>query len=153
MIWSGAVAICFFSYCLIRARGAGGASPHFLLAGGLITLMLLLDDFFQLHEVAFPEYAGISEDVAYTTYALLLLGFLVWFRTTILQTDFLLLGLGLAGLAFSIGVDLIASLVSLPGLYVFEDGAKLFGIVSWAAYFVLVSSRQIVSGDYRDRRS
>jgi hypothetical protein len=59
--------------------------------------------------------------------------------------------LALAGLGLSIGVDLIASLVSLPGLYVFEDGAKLFGIVSWAAYFVLVSARRIVAGADWDR--
>ena len=151
VIWSGAAAVCFFSYGISQTRAGGGASPHFLLAGGLITLLLLLDDFFMLHEVVFPEHVGIPEDVVYTTYAVLLLGFLVWFRATILQTDYLLLALGLAGLGFSIGVDLIASMVSLPGLYVFEDGAKLFGIVSWAAYFVLVSARRIVAGEYGDR--
>ena len=129
VIWSGAAAVCFFSYGVNRSRAGGGASPHFLVAGGLVTLLLLLDDLFMLHEVVFPEHAGIPEDVVYTTYAMVLVGFLVWYRATIMQTEYVLLMLALAGLGLSIGVDLIASLISLPGLYVFEDGAKLFGIV------------------------
>ena len=148
VIWSGTAAVCFFSYGLIRARSAGGAALNFLLVGGAITVLLLLDDLFMLHEVVFPEYVGVAEDVVYATYALLLLWFLIWFRATILQTDFLLLALALAAIGFSIGVDFIAPIVSIPGLYVFEDGAKLFGIVSWAAYFVLASAHYVMAEDH-----
>lgn len=152
-IWSGAAAVSLFSYGVIRAttRSAGGAGAQFLLAGGLITVLLLLDDFFMLHEVVFPEYLGIVDDAVYAMHALLLVWFLVWFRATILQTDFLLLALALAGMAFSIGIDVVAAIVPVPGHHVLEDGAKLFGIVSWAAYFVRASARSIVPGEGRDR--
>lgn len=151
VIWSGAAAVCFFSYGITRSRVARGAGSHFLLAAGLVTTLLLADDLFQLHEVVFPEHAGIPQNVAYGTYAAVLVGFLVWYRGTILGTDFLLLALAFAGFGVSIGVDVIAAMVSVPGIYVFEDGAKLFGIVSWAAYFVLVSARQVAAVDGRDR--
>lgn len=151
IIWSATAAVCFFTFGVIGARSADGANPTFLFAGGLVTLMLLLDDLYMLHDVVFPEQIGIVEDVTYATYAVVIVGFLVWFRASILQTDFLLLALAIAGLGFSSGVELIASLVSLPGLYVFEDGAKLFGIVSWAAYFVLASARHIIPGEDRAR--
>ncbi len=143
VIWAGAAAICLFSYGVDRSR-TGGASPHFLLAGGLLTLLLMFDDLYMLHEVVLPEHAGIPQNVVYVTYIILVLGFLAWFHKTILQSHYLLLLLALAGLGFSIGVDRIASLVSVPGLYVFEDGAKLFGIVSWSTYFVLVSAHRLV---------
>lgn len=150
VIWSAMAAVCLFSYGVIRRRIPSGASPRFLLAGGLITVLLLLDDLFMLHEVVSPQYLGVLAEVAYAMYAVLLLWFLVWFRSTILQTDFLFLALALTGFGFSIGVDLPAPFYSILGLYLFEDGAKLFGIVSWAGYFVLVSGRQVISGGYQD---
>ena len=144
-IWSGTAAVCLFSYGVIRMRSTGRAGLNFLLAGGLITVLLLLDDFFMLHEVVFPQYVGVVEDVVYAAHALLLVWLLLWFRVTILQTDYLLLALALAAMGFSFSVDFVAPLVSIPGLYVFEDGAKLFGIVSWAAYFVRASARHLVA--------
>ncbi|MGH2561836.1 MAG: hypothetical protein ACRDJH_22465 [Thermomicrobiales bacterium] len=143
VIWSAAAAVCLLSYAVIRNRAAGGASPHFLLAGGLVTVLLLLDDAFMLHEVVFPEHLGVSQKVVYAAHAAVLLWFLVWFRSTILHTDFLLLALALAGFGFSVGTDLTARSTPFAGLYVFEDGAKLFGIVSWAAYFVMVSAQRV----------
>jgi hypothetical protein len=150
VIWSAAAGVCFFTYGIIRARGSGDANPHFFLAAGLITLLLLLDDLFMLHEVVFPVHLGVPEDVVYATHACLLLWFLVWFRSVILQSSFLLLVLAFAGFSVSIGVDLTASLYFVPGLYVFEDGGKLFGIVSWTGYFVLVSARYVVPRGYQD---
>ncbi len=63
----------------------------------------------------------------------------------LLRTGFLLLALALAGFIVSTGVDRIAALISVTGLYVFEDGAKFFAILSWAAYFIRASARQLLS--------
>lgn len=144
MIWAGAAAICFFTYGIVRARTLGRERTHFLLAAGAITTVLLADDLFMLHETVLPEHFGIPEELAYAAYAVLLSGFLVWFRSTILQTDFLLLVLAFAGFGISVGIDLTAMLYSLPGLYLFEDGSKFFGIVCWSAYFARVSAQSIM---------
>ena len=146
VIWSAAATVCLFTYGVNLVWATGGARSHFLLAGGLVTVWLLLDDLFMLHEVVFPEYLGVAEDIVYGTHIVILLAFLVWYRTAILHTPFLLLALAFVGFGVSVGADATASILSVPGLYVFEDGAKLFGIVSWARYFTLASARQIAAG-------
>lgn len=144
LVWAAAATVCFFSYTLVRNRAATGRHAWFLLSGGFITVMLLLDDFFMFHEVVFPEYIGVPENLVYVIYISIVLWFLVWYRSIILQTDFLLLAL--AGTAFGLMVvmDILEYINPLPGFYLLEDGFKLFGIVSWAAYFISVGARQVM---------
>lgn len=145
LIWSGTAAVCLFGAALLRRRGVAPEGARFLLAGGLVTLLLLLDDVFMLHDVVLPLHVGIPEPVVYLVNTLVVLGFLAVFRTAIGQTDFLLLALAFIGLGCSVGVDIVDMLVpfGLRGLFLVEDGAKLFGIVSWAGYFVTVSLRHV----------
>lgn len=145
MIWSGAAAICLFSYGLLRSRSVQDQTSRFLLAGGIVTLILALDDLFMLHEVVFPDNLGVPEEIVYGTYAALILWLVVAFRKIILRTSFLLLILALAGFGLSVGSDAIAPYVAIPGMYLLEDGGKLFGIVSWSAYFTLVGARHIAA--------
>ncbi len=72
-------------------------------------------------------------------------------RAIILRTEFLLLVLAFLGLGLSVVIDLVATVIELPGSYVFEDGGKLFGIVGWTAYFVLVSAREVTAATGRSR--
>jgi hypothetical protein len=65
------------------------------------------------------------------------LAFLVGFRRVILEGDFLLLGLALGFFGLSVAVDVFTD----RELYLWEDGAKFVGIVTWLAYFVRVSAR------------
>ena len=143
MIWTGGAAICLFTYGVIRNRGKGDLTPPFLLYAGLFTLLLTLDDLFMLHEVVFPEELGIPENLTYATYALLAIGLLVLFRSVILKSNFLLLLLALVFLGTSVVVDFFQGMVSIPGWYLWEDGSKLFGIVSWTAYFISVCAQHI----------
>ena len=110
-----------------------------------MTILLLPDDVFMFHEIVFPRYLGVPEKVVYAANAVVVLWFLMAFRSTILQTDFLLLALAFAGLGFSAGADFIETIFPYPGFYLLEDGAKLFGIVSWAAYFITVSYGNFMS--------
>lgn len=131
------------------ARAVGGAAPRarasagFILAGGLVTIVLLLDDLYMLHETVFPEHIGIPENAVYATYAAMLAGFTVAFRDRIRAEDPLLLAGALAGLACSVLLDLIASVVSVPAYYVLEDGGKFFGILCWAAFITRASARHL----------
>lgn len=60
----------------------------------------------------------------YITYAADILWFLIAFRATMLQTSFLVLSLALFGFAVSVVSDFIAPMVSIPGMYLFEDGGS-----------------------------
>jgi hypothetical protein len=84
----------------------------------------------------------------YITYAADILWFLIAFRATMLQTSFLVLSLALFGFAVSVVSDFIAPMVSIPGMYIFENGGKFFGIVNWTAYFVLAAAQHIRSGEH-----
>lgn len=142
MIWSGAAAICFFGYGMVRSGFADRRIPQFLLAGGILTTILLVDDFFLFHEEIFPG-VGIPQDLVLGIYMVLMIAFVVWFRATILQTRYLLLVLAGFGFGMSILVDVLIHLGLVWPLFLAEDGAKLFGIVNWTAYFTTVSAQFI----------
>lgn len=146
LIWSGTFAVCIFSHAVMRNAANRDANAPFLLAGACITLILMVDDVFLFHEIISPRYFGIPQQVIYAVYAVIVLWFLITFRATILRTDFLLLTLALAGFGLSLLFDLTAGVNPYPAQFLFEDGAKIFGLVSWAAYFVLLSARHVMAG-------
>lgn len=143
MIWSGAAAICFFGWAMVRRRSQVKQIPQFLLAGGVFTTILALDDMFLFHEEILPGI-GIPQNLVLGTYVLLAIGFVVRFRVTILQTRFLLLVLAGASFAFSVTVDVLTGFGLIWPLFFLEDGSKLFGIVSWTAYFAYASAQFIL---------
>lgn len=145
IIWSGAAAVCFFAYALGRRSVRWPQHARFLLTGGLITTLLVLDDLYMLHEVVFPDEIGIPERAVYATYMLILLVFVTRFRAIILRNDPLLLIGAFAGLGLSVLMDIVASHVAIPGSYIFEDGGKFFGILCWTAFLVRASARFLAS--------
>jgi hypothetical protein len=77
------------------------------------------------------------------------LAFLLRFTRTILATDYVLLLLAFGFLAASAYVDLFVTpeeffiAGDVPGRHLVEDGLKLFGIFSWAAYFVSTCVKRV----------
>ena len=145
LLWAGTAGICLFAAAAIHGRSGTTEVSRFLLASGGVTLLLMLDDVFLMHDVVLPIHAGIPEVMVYLAYALVLMGFLALFRGVIAATDFLLLLLAFAGLGFSVGLDVLDMLLpfGLRGEFLIEDTAKLLGIVSWAAYFARVALKAI----------
>lgn len=133
MLWCACTAICFFSYAALRKQSKNQKLSLFLLCSGIITLLLLVDDLFLLHEAVFPNYLNISEKKFFAGYALIMLSYFVRFSKTILKTEFLFLLLALGFFGISILID-----IKFTEEYLFEDGAKLLGIVSWVTYFTRV---------------
>jgi hypothetical protein len=106
----------------------------FLLASGLLTTLLLFDDLFQFHRVLYVKYLHLSAGVVFGGYAVLALGYLVYFRRVIFETEYVLLGLALVFLAAAVVFDTVSLLPR--GRTAFSDFLKFFGIVTWVAYFV-----------------
>jgi hypothetical protein len=128
VLWGSAATVCIFAAVARR-----DARAFWTYAAGL-TLLLLLDDWLLLHDVVLPDVFGLPDLVVYAAYALAVLVYLVRYRYVLLLGDWSLLLLSFAWFAASIGFDQLDGLVDLPGLYVWEDGAKLFGIATWLLF-------------------
>jgi hypothetical protein len=53
----------------------------------------MLDDLFLIHEEVFPNHLGESQDVVYAAYVVCASAYMLYFRTMILRTDYLLLAI------------------------------------------------------------
>ncbi len=126
LLWAATAALLFMGAVLLHRQSR---KLRFLLAAGIFTVIIALDDVFQLHN-AISDFLHIKEIVFYLAYFLFLAGFLLYFFRLILnETDFpLLVGallfMGLS-ISFKVGLD----------NYLLEGGFKLLGIAFWLAYF------------------
>lgn len=129
--WAAAAAVCLFS-----AQAVSGVSPRqsreFLVVSGMLTLALGLDDVFLIHEVLFPHF-GILQNIILFVYAGVFVLYLVRFYSVILKTEYIVLGMAFAFFALSASLDWLHPHGIDP--YLWEDGAKLVGIISWLVYF------------------
>jgi hypothetical protein len=133
-------AILLFASRLLSVMQKPGEVKGFLLYGGLLSLLLMLDDFFMLHDWVFREIIPLPENLIFAFYAISGVLFLFYYRKLILKTDYviLLIGFGL------LGVSVIVDALIVVGFYwkysaVLEDGAKFLGMVSWFSYFLKTS--------------
>jgi hypothetical protein len=133
MSWSATVGICWLGTAVLRHRPATHEQTRFLRLSGLITLLLALDDAFMLHEVVFPNYFGIPENVVYLGYAFLLIAYLrlAWFQ--ILASDYLLFMAAFLLLGTSVALDVVLPYSNRMAFL--EDVLKFSGIIFWLAYF------------------
>jgi hypothetical protein len=144
MFWSFSVIVCFFSYALLKANNKTHDVLGFIVFGGFISLVLLLDDLFMLHEYIYPKYFGISEKIVFLSYCLIVLFYLVKFRKIIKETDLSFILLAFFFFSFSILVDMLPKSL-LPWHHFFEDGSKFFGVISWFYYHFSVCFQEVQS--------
>jgi hypothetical protein len=138
--WTGAVA------ALLAASLLPPGTPRAaLLYGGWLTVMLALDDLFQLHEGLFPAL-GLPELAVQGGYAVAAAAYLLAFVRFHVRMDWPLLLAALCLLALSIFAD-----VFLGGdrwrAVLAEDGTKFAGIIAWTAYHVM-AARTLLRGRY-----
>ena len=133
MIWSAAFTICF--YAAWRTDGkTDKRAQEFLIFSGLITMLMTFDDLFQLHELVFPKYLSISENMVYLTYLNIYMIYFIRFRRQLLNSDFIVLGISF----FLLGLSTIIDILPLPieKDTFLEDAIKLLGAITWLIYFV-----------------
>jgi hypothetical protein len=133
MIWSGAAMINFFVAYQIKDNPKERENFLFILFSAFITLMMTLDDLFQLHEFVFPNYFSISDNAVYLTYMNIFLLYFIYFRKRLLASEFTVLGLAFFFLGLSTIIDVLP--LPIPKDTFLEDAIKLFGIVTWFIYY------------------
>lgn len=132
LAWAAAATVCLFGSAFLRGRADLADARRFLLYFCLVTVLLLVDDLFLLHEDVLYGYLGVPELLTFGVYGAFGLIGLVVFRRVIARTDVLLLVMALALFAFSVASDLFPG---TPARHLVEDGSKLVGIFAWLAYF------------------
>jgi hypothetical protein len=142
ILWSFSLSVCLFSYAMVKSSKNARVSPGFILFGGVLSLLMLSDDLFMLHERIYPDLFGISEKITFSIYGLLFLIYTIKFRQKILASEYHFLLLTGFFLALSILFDLLQDSQN-KWHFLFEDGAKLLGIVSWFAYQFRVCFNEI----------
>jgi hypothetical protein len=140
IMWCATSAILFFSSKLLSRDKGHKQATLFLFFGGLLSLMMLIDDLFMMHDVVFPEYLNIDEEIFYVIYGLTVISIFYIYRKIILNSDYIFLILSFALLGASVMTDeaLTVGLV-LNHPYLVEDSLKFLGIISWCAYFTRTS--------------
>ncbi len=142
--WCAAASICLFTAGVLGNQHVRRGTRRFLCAAGLFTLLMLIDDLFMLHDEVFPVYLGIGETPFYWFYGVVLGVLILVFRERILSTDHFVLVVSLLCFGASVFFDLLSKHTWVTGLFLIEDGFKLFGIVSWALYFGNLSYRSLL---------
>lgn len=132
MVWSAAFTICFYgAYRVVDISAM--RNREFLVVSGLITFLMALDDLFQLHELVFPAYFNISDNMVYLTYINIYLIYFIRYKRELLNSDFMALGLAFFLLGLSTIIDLLP--LPMPKDTFLEDAIKLLGAVTWLVYY------------------
>lgn len=140
MLWSAAFTICFYGAWRIN-RKIDKRGQEFLIYSGLITMLMTMDDLFQLHELVFPKYLSISENMVYLTYLNIYMIYFIRFRKQLLNSDFIVLGIAFFFLGLSTVIDILPLPIEKDTFL--EDAIKLLGAITWLIYFVRVADEVV----------
>jgi hypothetical protein len=134
MLWAAAAVVCFLGAVILPNSSQG---HPFLVASGVLTTLLALDDAFLFHQVIFP---GLFHVHKWQVFGIYLLFFVVYFiafnRLIISKTDYPIILAAFLLFGLSIVIDDVLHAFPTQQLQpLFEDGAKFIGISLWLFYF------------------
>lgn len=141
MLWFVTAGFCFLSANLVSKDHPVPGLKSFLFYSFSLTTFLGADDIFLFHDEIFP-YWGFNERVFMLVYVLIVALLILIYYKVIFKTQYILLGLAFCFLGLSMFMD------SVPRIGIFrskawnnvlyEDGAKMIGIIFWMVYFYSV---------------
>jgi len=145
LIWSATASCCFFAAAVLKTKDQDRKITLFLFFSGLLTTLLLFDDFFLLHEKVWVKLFNVEEMTIFLIYVILTLIYLFRFRKLLMKTSlyFLILAFGFFSVSIAVDFFFVAGKHAFWH-YLFEDGLKFFGIISWFHYFTQVSLQTVI---------
>jgi hypothetical protein len=136
LVWGAGAFISFFASFHVE----GPKISSLLRWAGILTLMLLLDDFLLIHDEVFPNVLLLPEWLVYLFYFVTFpLFFLSHLNVILKQTEYPILALGI----FLMGVSVLIDMYVLPGVIDVEDSCKLACIVTYSYYWIFTSHQLI----------
>ncbi|OKH46952.1 hypothetical protein NIES2101_24375 [Calothrix sp. HK-06] len=156
LFWCASAVICLFtSYVLTKHKELQTRKwSKFLLYSGCITLIMLFDDLFQIHEYYYQPFIDLStvknarffinlfELLFFVIYFVLISIYILKFKALFKKTNYPIFSLTILFFALSILVD-----IGTPETMVLhtsiEEGSKFLGIVTWFTYFLDCCYEQI----------
>lgn len=135
-LWGITTGAAIFTGCFLRHFRSSSAG--FLLATGMLTLLLYVDDLFLIHDGLAPATIKRGDKTLFLVYGLCSLGWLWTYRRNVLASPWISLLLSIGCFAIALICDI--EVFQLPGdlHYVLEDGFKLLGIAAWTGYVIPV---------------
>ena len=152
-LWSGAASLCLLAAFALKDHLAR-SQKRFLIWSAILTLYLLFDDAFMIHDFLVPYYLQVDQKFVIIMNFALIFVYLIAFFRVILKTEYTFFLLSAFYMALSVFLDLLADYYYLQISYLIEDGFKILGIASWFIYFFLTASgitRRITAGKNRVR--
>ena len=134
--WISAVTICFLAYNFLKNFSEKKKTASFFLYSGLLTLLLVIDDTFEIHDIILEEYMGFDEYYSYACYLVLFGIFILKYIKELFSLHVSLLIVAFAAFGISVFFDLFLE-GKVPYSTYLEDGFKLSGIVFWMLYFAI----------------
>jgi hypothetical protein len=136
LFWCASAAILLFSSKISSLQKRPEKQTFFLFFSGLLTILMLIDDLFLMHDVIFPDYLKINEIVFYLFYGSSVIAIFLYYQKIILNTDYILLILSFLLLGLSVITDEVQVFgIKVIHPYIVEDSFKFLGIIAWFAYF------------------
>jgi hypothetical protein len=141
LIWCSCVNICFGTYLILKQKIYFRKYADFLLWSGILTFVLMIDDFFMLHEAI--GYFHIPEYTVYIIYIIITARIIAKNKHLIAKTEFIILSGAILFLGLSVVWDTIGIILNIPINIFLEDTFKILGITCWFTYFARLSFQQI----------
>ena len=138
VIWAATAAVSLFAYLVLRRDRGDRQRAHFFLFAGLLTIILMTDDLFVIHET-FKRDSGLPEFPIFALYGTLFLLFIRAYMPLLLRSEFVLLLIAGGFFGFSTLYDVGVGAWHADDLL--EDGSKFFGIITWCAYLTRTALR------------
>ena len=141
ILWTATAVICLFSAVLLKQQEAPLATRRFLVASGIFSLWLGIDDLYMLHDRLFPRMFHVPEILFYLLYFLVFAVYLVYFTPQILKYDYLLFMAAFLFFVFS-----RQFFIQIPYFNQFNttgDMLKYFGIVFWLTFFYRTALHEV----------
>jgi len=135
LLWCVAATVCFYTALILRNHQTKEVR-QFLLYSALLTSYLLIDDFFRIHDLYFPKYFDMDEKVIYLVLAIAAIALVIKCWRTILETNYIVMLVGLGLLAISIISDgMIKPIETVYGILV-----MIFAL----SFALLISNRSLL---------
>lgn len=140
--WCAGAAVALFAAWMLHARRAPGEAVRFYVCLGGFTTLMMIDDFFMIHDALAPKYLGLPEDVTYSLYGALFVAMFAACRRAWLARNPALFALAFSMLGFTAGIDALP----LEHPYVITlamCASKLLGIFTWGAWLITSARRDL----------